>query len=113
MRVTTSSLGDVGEIRIIDHGPGVAPERRDEMFAAFQRLGDTDNAAGLGLGLALSRGFAEGMGGELAPEETPGGGLTMVVRLPVASTRPAITESPAPYDLPMPSDRPAESEARP
>lgn len=113
VRVTTSSLGDVGEIRIIDHGPGVAPERRDEMFAAFQRLGDTDNAAGLGLGLALSRGFAEGMGGELAPEETPGGGLTMVVRLPVASTRPAITESPAPYDLPMPSDRPAESEARP
>jgi two-component system sensor histidine kinase KdpD len=53
------------------------------MFAPFQRLGDTDNTVGLGLGLALSRGFAEGMGGTLTPEDTPGGGLTMVIALPV------------------------------
>ena len=54
------------------------------MFAPFQRLGDTDNATGLGLGLALSKGFTEGMGGTLTPEDTPGGGLTMVIALPVA-----------------------------
>ncbi|WP_278103796.1 DUF4118 domain-containing protein [Microbacterium proteolyticum] len=83
-RVATSRLGGVAEIRVIDHGPGVAPERRGDMFAPFQRLGDTDNTVGLGLGLALSRGFAEGMGGTLTPEDTPGGGLTMVVALPVA-----------------------------
>jgi two-component system sensor histidine kinase KdpD len=82
-RVATSRLGGVAEIRVIDHGPGVAPERRDDMFAPFQRLGDTDNTVGLGLGLALSRGFAEGMGGTLTPEDTPGGGLTMVIALPV------------------------------
>ncbi|MCT2087199.1 DUF4118 domain-containing protein [Microbacterium enclense] len=82
-RVATSRLGGVAEIRVIDHGPGVAPERRTDMFAPFQRLGDTDNTVGLGLGLALSRGFAEGMGGTLAPEDTPGGGLTMVIALPV------------------------------
>ncbi|MFS0792518.1 DUF4118 domain-containing protein [Microbacterium sp. 1P10AE] len=84
-RVATSRLGGVAEIRVIDHGPGVAPERRSDMFAPFQRLGDTDNTVGLGLGLALSRGFAEGMGGTLAPEDTPGGGLTMVIALPVES----------------------------
>jgi two-component system sensor histidine kinase KdpD len=52
------------------------------MFVPFQRLGDTDNASGLGLGLALSKGFTEGMGGTLTAEDTPGGGLTMVVALP-------------------------------
>ena len=46
-------------------------------------MGDTDNLTGLGLGLALSRGFTEGMGGTLTPEDTPGGGLTMVIALPV------------------------------
>ncbi|KPC60972.1 hypothetical protein ADL29_25935 [Streptomyces chattanoogensis] len=51
----------------------------------FQRLGDTDNTTGLGLGLALSRGLTEAMGGTLTPEDTPGGGLTMVVSLPAAS----------------------------
>ncbi|CAH0139132.1 DUF4118 domain-containing protein [Microbacterium sp. Bi128] len=88
-RVATSRLGGVAEIRVVDHGPGVAPERQSDMFAPFQRLGDTDNTVGLGLGLALSRGFAEGMGGTLTPEETPGGGLTMVVALPVAEVSPA------------------------
>jgi two-component system sensor histidine kinase KdpD len=48
----------------------------------FQRLGDTDNTTGVGLGLALSRGLTEAMGGTLDPEETPGGGLTMMLSLP-------------------------------
>ncbi|MDQ1176441.1 ATP-binding protein [Microbacterium sp. SORGH_AS_0421] len=84
VRIATSRLGGTAEIRVIDHGPGIAADRREDMFSPFQRLGDTDNTAGLGLGLALSRGFAEGMGGTLTPEDTPGGGLTMVVALPVA-----------------------------
>ena len=93
VRIATSSLGGLAEIRIIDHGAGVPAERFDDMFAPFQRLGDTDNTAGLGLGLALSKGFTEGMGGTLTPEHTPGGGLTMVVSLPVvtASTPAAFT----------------------
>ena len=59
-------------------GPGIPPAELDRVFAPFQRLGDTDNTTGVGLGLALSRGLTEAMGGTLTPEETPGGGLTMV-----------------------------------
>jgi two-component system sensor histidine kinase KdpD len=84
VRIATSRLGGTVQLRIVDRGPGVSPERREEMFAPFQRLGDIDNTTGLGLGLALSKGFTEGMGGTLTPEDTPGGGLTMVVSLPVA-----------------------------
>ncbi len=82
--VSTSALGERAEIRVIDRGSGVPAEKRDQIFQPFQRLGDTDNTTGLGLGLALSRGFAEGMGGTLTPEDTPGGGLTMVISLPLA-----------------------------
>ena len=85
IRVTTSRLGGTAEVRIVDHGVGISPERHDDIFAPFQRLGDSDNSTGLGLGLALSKGFTEGMGGTLTPEDTPGGGLTMVIALPVAA----------------------------
>jgi two-component system sensor histidine kinase KdpD len=85
VRVSTSRLGSRAQIRVVDHGPGVRPERRSDIFTPFQRFGDTDNTTGLGLGLALSRGFVEGMGGTLTPEDTPGGGLTMVVELPIAA----------------------------
>ncbi|NII69562.1 two-component system sensor histidine kinase KdpD [Microbacterium ulmi] len=88
--VSTRRVADTTELRIADHGPGVPPYRQDEMFAPFQRMGDTDNTTGLGLGLALSKGFTEGMGGTLVPEDTPGGGLTMVVALPVAASSPVV-----------------------
>jgi two-component system sensor histidine kinase KdpD len=83
--ISTSTLGSHVEIRVVDRGEGVPAQRHDEMFQPFQRYGDTDNTTGLGLGLALSRGFTVGMGGSLTPEDTPGGGLTMVISLPVAA----------------------------
>jgi K+-sensing histidine kinase KdpD len=71
-------------LRVIDTGPGIAAKDRDRMFAPFQRLDDRTSGAGVGLGLALARGFTEAMGGTITPSDTPGGGLTMTVSLPVA-----------------------------
>ncbi len=82
--VTGSSLGERVELRVIDRGPGIPPADLDRVFMPFQRLGDTDNTTGVGLGLALSRGLSEAMGGTLTSEETPGGGLTMVLSMPAA-----------------------------
>jgi two-component system, OmpR family, sensor histidine kinase KdpD len=82
--LTASALGDHVELRVADRGPGIPEPDRDRVFVPFQRLGDTDNTTGVGLGLALSRGLTEAMGGALEPEETPGGGLTMVLSLPAA-----------------------------
>ncbi|MEQ4723201.1 sensor histidine kinase KdpD [Nonomuraea sp. B19D2] len=83
--ITGSWHEDQVEIRVIDRGPGIPPEARDRVFQPFQRLGDRDNGTGVGLGLALSRGLTEAMGGTLVPEETPGGGLTMTVQMPTSS----------------------------
>jgi len=82
-----SSLGDRVELRVVDRGPGVPRAQRDRIFVPFQRLGDTDNTTGVGLGLALSRGLTEAMGGTLEPEETPGGGMTMTLSLPAGPAR--------------------------
>ncbi|MDO8308720.1 MAG: DUF4118 domain-containing protein [Actinomycetota bacterium] len=72
------------ELRIIDQGPGVATSDRDRMFEPFQRLGDAPAGTGVGLGLAVARGLAEAVDATLEAEDTPGGGLTMVVSLPLA-----------------------------
>jgi two-component system sensor histidine kinase KdpD len=91
--LTASALGDRVELRVVDRGPGIAEKDRDRMFVPFQRLGDTDNTTGVGLGLALSRGLTEAMGGTLTADDTPGGGLTMTVSVP-AVTGPGFEPEP-------------------
>jgi two-component system sensor histidine kinase KdpD len=86
--INISALGIHVELRVIDRGPGIPAGERDRVFRPFQRLGDRDNTAGVGLGLALARGLVEAMDGTLTPEDTPGGGVTMVVSLPAARTAP-------------------------
>ncbi len=85
VRLAASAFRDQVDLRVVDRGPGIPEERRDDVFTPFQRLGDTDNDTGLGLGLALSKGFVEGMDGTLEVDDTPGGGLTMVVSLPAVT----------------------------
>jgi len=72
------------QLRIIDHGPGIPADQREPLFAPFQRLDDRTTRQGLGLGLAIARGFTEAMNGTLTPTDTIGGGLTMALNLPTA-----------------------------
>ncbi|MFE7142590.1 DUF4118 domain-containing protein [Streptomyces sp. NPDC057644] len=82
--VAASALGGRVELRVVDRGRGVPDEAKERIFEPFQRYGDAPRGAGVGLGLAVSRGFAEAMGGTLDAEDTPGGGLTMVLTLAAA-----------------------------
>jgi len=86
--VTARDLGDRVELCVVDHGTGIPEADRKRLFLPFQRLGDPSDRSGVGLGLVVSRGLAEAMGGTVEPEETPGGGLTMVVSLPAAPAQP-------------------------
>jgi two-component system sensor histidine kinase KdpD len=87
--VSASAMADRVELRVVDRGPGVPDEAKDRIFEPFQRHGDAPRGAGVGLGLAVARGFAEAMSGTLNAEDTPGGGLTMVLSLRVAGPHPA------------------------
>ncbi|MFF7794015.1 ATP-binding protein [Streptomyces sp. NPDC007991] len=82
--VSASALADRVQVRVVDRGPGIPEEAKDRIFEPFQRYGDAPRGAGVGLGLAVARGFVEAMGGTLTAEDTPGGGLTMVLTLPAA-----------------------------
>src|SRR2546421_3120797 len=83
VRVEAGEVGDHVDLRVIDQGPGIPVTERDRVFQPFQRFGDRgrESPNGVGLGLAVARGFVEAMGGELLVEDTPGGGATMVLSL--------------------------------
>jgi two-component system sensor histidine kinase KdpD len=81
--VRASAHADRVELRVVDHGKGLPKGAADVVFAPFQRLGDRDSSPGVGLGLSVAKGFMEAMDGTIKAEDTPGGGLTIVIALPV------------------------------
>ncbi len=78
------------QIDVIDHGPGVPPEHWERIVQPFEQLGDRRSGNGVGLGLAVTKGFVEAMGGKLSANATPGGGLTMRIELPVSPAGPGV-----------------------
>ena len=81
VKVQAGQVGSLIDLRVVDRGPGVPVEDRERIFLPFQRLGDRSTDAGVGLGLAIAKGLIEAMGARLSLDDTPGGGLTMTVRL--------------------------------
>jgi two-component system, OmpR family, sensor histidine kinase KdpD len=103
VRVQAGTVGDRVEIRVIDRGPGVPVDRRQEIFQPFRSSGPVEprdgtagglRPGGLGLGLAIAKGFTEAMGGDLSVEDTPGGGATFVFSLPRADAGDQAKEGP-------------------
>jgi len=85
VEVTARRLGGIVEVRVVDHGPGVSLAFRERMFQPFAR-DEIQSPEGVGLGLAVARGLAQVQGAAVEPEDTPGGGLTMLVSIPVVDS---------------------------
>lgn len=94
IRLHGHTAPDTGRVHldVVDHGPGIPRADHDRIFQPFQRLHDR-TTTGLGLGLAIARGFTDAMHATLTPSETPGGGLTMTLTLPTG-TAPADGDRP-------------------
>lgn len=73
------------DVRVVDRGTGIEAAELERVFRPFYRVGGGKNSTGIGLGLSVSQGFLDAMGHELAVEDTPGGGTTMVISLKTAS----------------------------
>jgi two-component system, OmpR family, sensor histidine kinase KdpD len=81
VQVVVGKRGERLAVRVIDHGPGLDPETRADLFLPFARLDERATKIGPGLGLAIAKGFVDVMGGELWLEDTPGGGATFAFSL--------------------------------
>jgi two-component system, OmpR family, sensor histidine kinase KdpD len=85
-------IEDMVVLEVVDHGSGVPDEAKDRIFEPFTRLGDRF-PGGVGLGLAVAKGFAEAMGGHIMAKDTPGGGLTVQITLQAASADKSALET--------------------
>jgi two-component system sensor histidine kinase KdpD len=98
VRIEAASVRERVYLRVIDRGPGIPAAQRAGIFEPFRRAGDRSNDAGVGLGLAVAHGFVTAMHGDIAVDDTPGGGLTVTISLPPA----AVANAPTPEPVPTP-----------
>jgi two-component system sensor histidine kinase KdpD len=84
VRIDASRLTDRLALRVVDRGPGIPTDRRTDVLRPFQRVGDANAVEGIGLGLAVAHGFLSRMDAQLLIDDTPDGGTTMTVLLPIA-----------------------------
>src|SRR5262249_12675317 len=82
VRIPAGAVDGHVELRVVDRGRGIPFAERERAFQPFQRLGDHPNGEGVGLGLAVARGFVEAMAGAVSVDDTPGGGCTVILDLP-------------------------------
>ena len=85
VHVTAGAVNDQVHVRVVDRGPGIALSQREQVMVPFQRLGDGDASGGVGLGMTIADGFVAACGGRLWLDDTPGGGLTVTVSLPMTT----------------------------
>jgi two-component system sensor histidine kinase MprB len=78
---TVEVMLSAGELRVRDHGPGIAEEDREHVFDRFYRSADARSLPGSGLGLAIVREVVEAHGGTVVAEDAPGGGAMLRLRL--------------------------------
>ena len=86
VRLTVGVVGQEIHLCTIDRGPGIAKHLRAKVMAPFQQLGDDRSADGVGLGMSIAQGFVQAMHARLELDDTPGGGLTVIIALPMAET---------------------------
>ena len=101
VNVVASRIADARvQIVVRDDGPGIAPEMIDRLFSPFERLGaEHGTVEGTGLGLAVSRGIIEAMGGRITAESNPGNGAAFMIELEAAA---AVSDATAlPHDGPF------------
>jgi two-component system sensor histidine kinase KdpD len=84
VRLTVGLVGHEIHICVVDRGPGISKDLRTKVMAPFQQLGDDRSADGVGLGMSIAQGFVQAMQGRLELDDTPGGGLTVIIALPAA-----------------------------
>ena len=93
----SDATGGMVRVSVTDTGPGIAPERMHRLFAPFDRLdADQSGKAGTGLGLTLSKGLVEAMGGTMGADSTLGGGSTFWFELPGVQRVAGLVEEPLP-----------------
>jgi two-component system sensor histidine kinase KdpD len=82
--------GESVAVAVVDHGPGIPPEKREQIFEKFVRLDEGDRATvgGTGLGLAICRGIVQAHGGTIWEESEPGSGSTFTFNLPTSNRCP-------------------------